>query len=300
MKKILFGFGILSTLVLAGCSENIDDPIEGERECTVRQESTELVEYDINVCMTGVESVDEEIGMLIDFLTTEVELAGEEMATLEMPGKGGLYITQENFSSVEDVKSTLLNISLHTGGAHPNTFFHTWTYRINSGEIFNFNSLFQVEHNPLWTIYPKVKESLMSQRGYLVDEKMIDEGTGEADFGNYKNFVLDGKNLVILFEPYQVAPYVAGPQAVKIPFEDLQVIFQPPFLEMSEKGKATDYGSECAREGGKWISEYRECEMVSQAWCEEHMGVFKECESACRHNPKAEICTMQCVLVCEF
>ncbi len=52
---------------------------------------------------------------------------------------------------------------------------------------------------------------------------------------------------------------------------------------------------------GKWLEEYQECEYPdSRAWCEEAGGTFLECESACRHDPEAEICTMQCVIVCKF
>jgi len=248
--------------------------------------------------MTGVAAVDAEMSMLIDFLTTEVELAGEEIAELEMAGKGGLYITQENFFSYDNVKSTLLRVSLNTGGAHPNTFFHTWTYNENTGTVLKFHSLFQKEHNPLWTIYPMVKESLLSQKGEMADEEMIDAGTGDLDMENYQNFVLDGNNLVLLFEPYQVAPYAAGPQAVIISLTDLEVILLPPAFGTPEK--ETDHSASCEEAGGKWLVSHGECEMISQQWCEQQMGVFKECESACRHDPEAKRCTMQCVLVCEF
>lgn len=70
---------------------------------------------------------------------------------------------------------------------------------------------------------------------------------------------------------------------------------QPPATEPT-----TDYAQSCANENGKWSAEYKECEGISKATCETIGGKFNECASACRHDPKAEICTMQCVLVCEF
>ena len=273
-----------------------------KNECIALQESAEFAEYDVDICLTGVENIDEEITMLIDFLITEAEIAGEELSVIGLESKGGLYISQENFSSVDDVKSTFLKVSLNTGGAHPNTFFHTWTYHKDSGEILSFSSLFQQEHNPLWTIYPIVKESLLDQMGEGANEAMIDEGTGESDFENYQSFVLDGEKLVFFFEPYRVAPYAVGPQQVEIPFEELQVIFQPPFLDTTDLPitEKIDHSTSCIAAEGKWNAEYNECEMISQSWCEGEMGVFKSCESACRHDPTAEMCTMQCVQVCEF
>jgi hypothetical protein len=63
---------------------------------------------------------------------------------------------------------------------------------------------------------------------------------------------------------------------------------------------AIDLATACVSENGKWSAEYKECEGISKATCETIGGKFNECASACRHDPKAEICTMQCVLVCEF
>ncbi|HXV51141.1 MAG TPA: hypothetical protein VD689_03340, partial [Nitrosopumilaceae archaeon] len=54
----------------------------------------------------------------------------------------------------------------------------------------------------------------------------------------------------------------------------------------------------CERYGGNWLEEYRECEYISPQQCSLMGGEFSECESACRHDPTAEICTLQCVFVC--
>lgn len=54
----------------------------------------------------------------------------------------------------------------------------------------------------------------------------------------------------------------------------------------------------CNTFGGNWLEEFNECEGISNDQCTTMNGTFKECESACRHIPDAEVCTMQCVLVC--
>lgn len=38
---------------------------------------------------------------------------------------------------------------------------------------------------------------------------------------------------------------------------------------------------------------------MTKALCESAKGTWNECASACRNDPKAEMCTMQCVLICE-
>ncbi len=64
-----------------------------------------------------------------------------------------------------------------------------------------------------------------------------------------------------------------------------------------EKTKGEDY---CAEHGGKWIPKVNECEGVSRETCESIGGNFNGCASACRNDPEAEVCTMQCVQVCKL
>jgi len=54
----------------------------------------------------------------------------------------------------------------------------------------------------------------------------------------------------------------------------------------------------CESHAGTWVSEYKECLGVDEAVCKSIGGVFDACASACRHDPKAEMCTMQCVQIC--
>ncbi len=75
----------------------------------------------------------------------------------------------------------------------------------------------------------------------------------------------------------------------------------PPFSEnaityLDETGLAEG----CESGSGKWLSMYDECEYADREWCITSGGVFSECESACRHEVNASICTLQCVPVCRF
>lgn len=58
--------------------------------------------------------------------------------------------------------------------------------------------------------------------------------------------------------------------------------------------------SACLTFDGTWIQESQECEGMPQEMCVQLGGTFNECASACRNDPDAEICTMQCVQVCSF
>lgn len=56
----------------------------------------------------------------------------------------------------------------------------------------------------------------------------------------------------------------------------------------------------CLSFDGVWVEEANECEGMGKEMCEDLGGTFNECASACRNNPDAQVCTLQCVLVCEF
>lgn len=61
-----------------------------------------------------------------------------------------------------------------------------------------------------------------------------------------------------------------------------------------------DLRTECEYYNGDWLEEYKECVGISEEDCEKMDGEFNACASACRNDPDAEVCTMQCVMVCSF
>lgn len=67
-----------------------------------------------------------------------------------------------------------------------------------------------------------------------------------------------------------------------------------------EKTKNPALVKSCEISGGNWLEKYHECEHISGEWCIRHGGAYEFCDSACRHNPKAKLCTMQCVQVCKL
>jgi len=74
-------------------------------------------------------------------------------------------------------------------------------------------------------------------------------------------------------------------------------------ISTGTENKITANSSEkCLANNGVWYPVENVCEInsLSQEGCLAKGGVFNECASACRHDPKAEICTMQCVLTCTF
>ncbi|MEM4756060.1 MAG: hypothetical protein QW594_02915 [Candidatus Woesearchaeota archaeon] len=74
---------------------------------------------------------------------------------------------------------------------------------------------------------------------------------------------------------------------------------EQPMQEETPK-TASSLQETCKRHGGIWISQAYECEGISQEQCTAMGGKYNECASACRNNPQAQMCTLQCVVVCSF
>lgn len=99
-------------------------------------------------------------------------------------------------------------------------------------------------------------------------------------------------------------------QCIKAPCPPIDTTFSNRC--MAENAKATDIADgacidespnpegSCLSFDGKWLVESNECEGMPKETCEKLGGTYNECGSACRNDPEAEICTMQCIQVCQF
>lgn len=149
------------------------------------------------------------------------------------PGPWTLEIGYETFYHSPSVVSVLFNIYTYTGGAHPNTYFKTFTFDLESEVMYTLTGLFQMDMHPNEILAPIVRAELQETLADFPD--FIEMGTepypeGYPQVDNYANWVLTEDSLVIYFPPYQVAPYVAGPQQVSIPLVDLKDVLNPAFL----------------------------------------------------------------------
>jgi len=119
-------------------------------------------------------------------------------------------------------------LHMDTLGAHPNTFFRTFTFDLESGEELEIGDLFLPRSDYLKRLSAIAEFELSKSLGEFVDIEYIRQGTGPEAI-NFQSFAIDGTNLVLLFPPYQVAPYAAGAQTVSIPLEQLRDILRPEY-----------------------------------------------------------------------
>lgn len=163
----------------------------------------------------------------LDLLTAEDAqiqgLNGERKYALDMEYKK--YVSSSTVSYVYQIYADTL-------GAHPNTYYLTYTFDLQGKQL----SLGDVlKNNPNWLeelsllvsqditaqLKARLAQSLpRGDEGPDVTGSIFAEGL-EAREDNYKNFAIDGDMLMILIPPYQVAAYAAGSFEVRIPLSEI-------------------------------------------------------------------------------
>jgi hypothetical protein len=123
--------------------------------------------------------------------------------------------------------SLILDLSVYySGAAHPGHYAITLVWDAGRGRALRPDDLFFE-----WADWPGALSraaipALERDLGEMADADWIAEGAGPSA-RNFARWAIVEDGLLVLFDPYQVAPYAAGPQAVTIPREALADILDP-------------------------------------------------------------------------
>ncbi|MEK7604809.1 MAG: DUF3298 domain-containing protein [Patescibacteria group bacterium] len=148
-----------------------------------------------------------------------------EMADTENPFQLKIvYLTASSTRAVAYVYT----IYTFTGGAHGNMEFRTFTFDTTSGKLLALADLFTSGSDYLGTLSQLARARLSAVIGEGYDQTSIKDGT-EPTGENFQNFFFDNNELVILFPPYQVAAYAAGPQTLRLPLSLLSKVLKSEY-----------------------------------------------------------------------
>ncbi len=117
----------------------------------------------------------------------------------------------------------------YTGGAHGNLVVKSLNYNNNSQQL-TIGDLFQPESDYLTRLSEISRQKLPAVLGDNIGA-WSDDGTAPTS-DNFQTFYMKDKNtLNIVFQPYQVAPWVAGSPEISIDIpSELSDIINPQFL----------------------------------------------------------------------
>lgn len=124
--------------------------------------------------------------------------------------------------------SYIFTIYEDTLGAHGNTFFHTFTFDTETGAPLALADIFSLGVDYLNTLSSLARAKLPAIIGPDADATFIKNGTTPEE-KNFANFFFDNQELVFIFPPYQVGPYTAGTQTLRIPLSELSTILKPGY-----------------------------------------------------------------------
>jgi len=122
----------------------------------------------------------------------------------------------------------ILSINYQTEGyiagmAHPYHLIYTFNYDLEAGKDITLSNQFLSGTDYLGTL-SKYCAAQLSTRDINFQE--FSQGA-DPTADNYKNWNITPDGLMITFNEYQVAAYVAGPQTVTVPYSELKSLIDP-------------------------------------------------------------------------
>ncbi|STX29551.1 endo-1,4-beta-xylanase [Legionella beliardensis] len=161
--------------------------------------------------------IDQAVKAFITKVKNAQDMSDSDPLTANLPGKNSLYIDYKIAFQNDHAVSLLFNISTYSrGAAHPNNTVKTMNFI--DGKQIGLSNLFKPNTNYLTEIANYCRTKLLKMEN--ADEKWVNEGT-QAINKNYKNWNFNDQGLAIIFDTYQVAAYVYGPQTIIIPQSSL-------------------------------------------------------------------------------
>jgi hypothetical protein len=123
-----------------------------------------------------------------------------------------MTVTAESFRSAR-TRSVVLTLFQEVGGAHPSTWFKSFTYDVERSRPVTFDSLFAPDAKPLDAIFPIVQRSLEAETGLAGS---VSPGDGR-DPSHYQNFAVTDDALIFFFGRAELLPSYAGESSVTVP-----------------------------------------------------------------------------------
>jgi hypothetical protein len=180
--------------------------------------------------LSGVESLERDFNLKLDamyqaqvdeFISMVVE--NEPWRTQNIPDiPSWLDLRYEMFYLSEELISLSIPVEIYIAGmAHPNHFTLVVNYDLDKSRTLSLADVFESEGQILPVLSAYCKEELTKSEQLMFEEGILPEAV------NYSNWVVNEQGLVVIFDPYKVAPYAMGTITVLIPWEVLSNEINP-------------------------------------------------------------------------
>jgi hypothetical protein len=148
----------------------------------------------------------------------------------QMPGSRdlpyALDVKSTRYSSgspTAGTSSVVLEVYQNVGGAHPTTWFQSFTYDLTNKVPVTFDTLFVPGSRPLDVIFPLVQADLQRQSG-VTDPVDVGDGLNPQ---NYQSFALTDDGITFFFSQGGLTAEAAGTTKVSIPLAAVAPLLAP-------------------------------------------------------------------------
>lgn len=236
---------VLGLFLLAGAgslfAENAPDTQTEQTPGNSIQRKTDLADINASWPVMGIARVDEESEAFVKtrvdaFVAETEELARDLKALAAEEGTSEsavpqlfpyeLTISNEVTYPSTRVASILWNVWSFTGGAHGQLDIVANNYDRSTGFPVLLEDLF-VDPQLAVLQFSKTARSQLAEKddaaedGAGLPDEMLLAGTEPVE-DNFKTFIVTPGGIRIHFQPYQVAPWAAGPQSVEVSLDELK------------------------------------------------------------------------------
>ncbi len=239
MKKIFFvAFALFfSTHLIYSQTMSITYKSISQNESSLNDSVTAIypqVDFGPEALM-GIRGIAQDINTSLDTLVKEmIKRFDGEVFLLDDKNVNGMGSMLEITSTANISGGTLLSVQISefknlSGNAHPLTTITTFNYSITSVGILNMSNLFLKDSDYLNYVSDFSINELRiraKKEGYENIDDMITSGAS-AKQENFTNWLIHNDSLEIIFNPYQVAPYVFGIQSVTISLSSMLIMIDP-------------------------------------------------------------------------
>lgn len=211
-------------------SEETETPISSEDIFATQKEEVlteSTATYDIKAVYPsfGQAKIDEGIR---NFIREDIRFfkEGNNLDYVDPIGKYS-YEVSYTVESSPRMTSIVFKVYEFTGGAHGNLRIRTRNYA-PTGELLAIGSLFAPSSNYLSQLSEISREKLQAEYGENLGNWFEDGTTPQTT--NFESFYVTANDeLVIIFQPYQVAPWATGTPEITIPFNELTDILHEDY-----------------------------------------------------------------------
>jgi len=132
----------------------------------------------------------------------------------------------------DDLVSVTFSVSsYYQGAAHPNSFSEVINYDLKNGKVLKLSDVFKpgvkyLQALSTYCVADLKKQSKAKGADGALDDTSINTGAAPTA-NNYHSWSITKQGLGINFDSYQVGPYAAGPQFVKVPYSAIKDLINP-------------------------------------------------------------------------